>query len=280
MGQGLATVVEAVPGDNMVLWLAYNGGSFSGFQIQPGVRTVQETVEDAVARVADGPVRVAGAGRTDAGVHALGQVVTFPWAGSVPVERLPAALNSALPPDVVVWRAATSGTDFHARFSARAKTYRYMVVIGPYQSPFWQGQALHWAGPLDVGAMAAAADAWVGTHDFSSFQVTGRPVTSAVRTVSGLQVEQAGPLVTVTVSADGFLYKMVRSMVGTLLEIGRGALPPSAASTILASRSRGRAGPTAPAHGLMLWSVDYGPDMESPPAPESLLPFLTPPTRT
>ncbi len=256
------------------LWLAYDGGDFSGFQVQPGAPTVQARLEDALARLSDSQVRVHPAGRTDAGVHAAGQVVSFNWRGTVPVEQLPKALNSLLPPTISVWEAREMPPGFHARKSARSKRYLYFIQCQETPSPFCSQFSLHWRGELDLAAMREAASQWVGTHDFGAFQVAGRPVASTIRTVTDLSLTRLERTILIRAEGDGFLYKMVRSMVGTLLEVGRGATSASQARQIILSGSRVEAGPTAPAKGLFLWSVDYG---EGPKADGSgFRPFLTP----
>ncbi len=268
-------MVEQTGSDTMVLWLAYDGGPFAGFQLQPGRDTVQSALEAALAKLLGPGPRVAPAGRTDAGVHARCQVVSIPWRGCIEPGQLPLAVNSLLPPEVRVWGAVRTPGAFHARFDSRSKTYRYTIVNTSVALPFWSRYAITWRGALDVEAMVRASSQWVGRHDFSCFQVSGRPVENAVRTVTQLAVSQSGPVVVITVAADGFLYKMVRSMVGTLLEVGRGAIDADAATAILVGRSRALAGPTAPAHGLMLWSVDYGTQVAAPVLDPRLAPFLT-----
>lgn len=260
-----------------VLWVAYDGTEYSGFQVQPNAPTVQACLEKALETLSGGKrIRVNPAGRTDAGVHAVGQVVSFAWASSIPTEQLPAALNGLLPRDIVVFGSALAAPGFHARKRAVGKRYVYAVLLQEVPSPFWSRWALHWRGSLDLEAMREAAGHWAGTHDFSSFQVSGRPVVSPVRTVSRIEIYERHSAVLISVEADGFLYKMVRSMVGTLLEIGRGALPADSAGDILAGQSRDGAGPTAPAHGLFLWAVSYKEqDLKLPEAP-AFQPFLTP----
>lgn len=243
------------------LTVAYDGTGFHGFQRQPGVPTVQAALEDALARVAGHPVTVVGAGRTDAGVHAAGQVVHCVIEGSIPTERVPTALNSLLPPDVVVYAAEEVPESFHARKSATAKVYRYSILEAPFAWPFIRRYVLHEPAGLDVEAMRAGAAHLVGRHDFAAFQAAGRPVRDTVRTVRRLDVsEQAMPwgrIVHVTVEADGFLYHMVRNIAGTLLEVGRRRRPPEWVGEVLRARRRELAGATAPAHGLTLLEVRY-----------------------
>lgn len=243
------------------LLVAYDGTDFHGFQRQPGRRTVQAVLEEALGRLAGHPVTVVGAGRTDAGVHAAGQVVHCTVAGSIPTERIPQALQGLLPPDVVVYAAEEVDESFHARKSARAKVYRYSVLVAPFPWPFIRRYVLHEPRPLDVAAMRAGAAHLVGRHDFAAFQAAGRPVRDTVRTVHRLELDEQvmpwGRIVHITVEADGFLYHMARNIAGTLLEVGRGRRPPEWVAEVLASRRRERAGPTAPAHGLTLLEVRY-----------------------
>lgn len=239
----------------------YDGTEFSGFQEQRGqeVRTVQGTLQTAIEQLTGERVVVAGAGRTDAGVHALGQVIHFDTAAAIPVERWPYALNSALPPDVAIVAASWAPAGFHARYSAVRKVYRYTIIDRPQRSPLWRRQA-HWIGaPLDAAAMAEAAAHLVGRHDFTAFAGAGRPVRSAVRTLFELTVCRSDERVEVTAAADGFLYRMVRSIVGCLIEVGLGRWEPDRVARVLASRRRAAVATTAPACGLCLVRVEYAP---------------------
>ncbi len=199
----------------------------------------------------------AGAGRTDAGVHAEKQVVGFRTVTTIPVDRFPHALNHFLPPDIVVHGAREAEETFHPRFSARSKVYRYTILRVPFPSPFLRRYTWHRPGELDVDAMARAAAHLVGRRDFRSFAGAGRPVRDAVRTVFRCEVTQEGPLLMVRVEADGFLYKMVRTIVGTLMEVGCGRWKPERIPEILAACDRRLAGRTAPAQGLCLEDVRY-----------------------
>jgi len=241
------------------LLLAYDGTDFFGWQLQSRERTVQGEVEAALARLVGEPARVHGSGRTDAGVHALGQVAHF----DCPDERadLPwqRALNAILPRDVRVLDAAPVPGDFHARYSARAKTYEYTLRHEPgFCLP--QRRRFVWAcGPVDFAAMEAAAALLVGEHDFAAFQNVGTPVKSTVRTISELSRHTPpDPLESVwRFTADGFLKQMVRNIMGCLVACGRGFLPISQVRAILESGDRGAAPATAPPQGLTLVSLDY-----------------------
>ena len=250
--------------------VAYAGGHWHGFQRQPAAPSVQGELERALEVLFGEPVRVRGAGRTDAGVHAAGQVVDFllPGGCRIPIARLPRALASHLPPDIVPWSAHAVPPDFHARKQALGKRYRYLIWRAGPLSPFLGPYVLAHHGPLDVEAMAGAAAAFVGRHDFSAFAGSARPVPDAVRTVADCRVRPADHLLSVEVEADGFLYRMVRAIAGTLLEVGRGALAADAIPALLAGRRRGDAGPSLPPQGLCLLWVRY-PEHLGLPAPEA-----------
>lgn len=237
----------------------YDGTDFYGFQRQPEHETIQGCLERALSSLTGDAVTVTGAGRTDAGVHAAGQVVNFFTDSRIPVERWPQALNSRLPDGIIVKQADEVPSDFHARKSATAKTYRYMIWNAAFPSVFWQRFAHHVAAPLDVPAMQAAAEHIVGRRDFASFRAAGStPVRSTVRHLFALEVRQDGARIDITAKADGFLYHMMRNIVGTLLVVGQGKQSPDWVQDVLAARRRELAGPTAPARGLCLMQVEYG----------------------
>lgn len=241
--------------------LAYDGTGFAGWQLQAAGRTVQGVLEAALARVAGEPIRVAASGRTDAGVHALGQVVSFDYAGPLPTDELARAVNAYLPDDLAIVAAADAPPGFHARRSAVRKRYRYRIYDGPLRAVFERSFVWQCRQRLDEGAMARAAAPLVGRHDFASFQTAGSPRQSTVRTVYEITVGRGrggeGDEVVVEVEADGFLYNMVRGIVGTLVEVGRGAAPEDLPAAALAARDRRAAGPNAPAAGLCLFRVKY-----------------------
>ncbi len=243
------------------LWIAYDGTDFAGWQRQAGAPSIQEELERAVRFVTGERAAVHGAGRTDAGVHALAQAAHVRLERSPPVERLPLALNTFLPATVRVCGALEVPADFHARFSSRGKRYVYRIRTGRVPHPLLRRYA-HWVrGPLDLAAMRAAARHLIGRHDFSAFATNpGHPRRRpAVRTVRSLHVWRRKEDVVVAVGGDGFLYNQVRAMAGTLLEVGRGRWAPDLVRAILASKDRRLAGPTLPAAGLFLVRVLYPP---------------------
>jgi tRNA pseudouridine38-40 synthase len=247
------------------LTLAYDGTDFAGWQVQarpegPRARTVQGELESALARLAgDTPVRVAGAGRTDAGVHALGQVASFDLPRAFEPVALQRALNGLLPPDVRVVDAAAAPSGFHARKSACSKLYRYELDTGPLQLPTRRRHAGHVPWTLAPEAVQAAAALFVGRHDFASLASSGGSARTTVRTVTRSQAEFEAATLRYEVEADGFLRKMVRSLVGALIEAGRGAVTIDGLRSALLARDR-RAWPRpAPACGLTLVRVDYLP---------------------
>lgn len=239
------------------LVLEYDGTAYCGWQVQPNGPTVQEKLEAAILRITGAAVRVAGAGRTDAGVHAAGQVASFHTASRLPPSRLLAALNAVLPPDIAVLSVEDAAPSFHARFSAKGRRYRYTILNRPVRPAFGRRTALHVARPLDEGAMREGARCLVGTHDFSSFACNSGEEEDPTVTVREVSVERRGELVVIEVEAVSFLYKMVRTIAGTLIAVGKGTIPPGEVAAILAARHRKRAFPTAPAHGLALVSVSY-----------------------
>lgn len=240
------------------LRLAYDGTDFAGWQVQPRRRTVQGSLESALSRILDRPVRVAGSGRTDAGVHARGQVASAEVDTGLSEERLRLGLNALLPEDLRLLDLAFEEPGFHARRSATAKEYRYEIAQGEVLSPFLARYRWHYRRLLDEEAMNRAAALLLGRHDFSSFVSTGGQAENHRREIrlALFRRTEAGDLV-FRVEADGFLYRMVRNLVGTLVEIGRGRRPPEEMAALVAARDRRLAGPTAPARGLFLERVSY-----------------------
>jgi tRNA pseudouridine38-40 synthase len=233
----------------------YDGTDFAGFQAQPGARTVQGELEAALARLAGGRrLRVDGAGRTDAGVHASGQVIAFTYDGRLPTEELGRALGALLPADVAILGLRRAPGGFHPRFAARYREYRYTVWNGP-RSPLRERYALGVRDPLDTAAMAQAGQVFVGRHDFSAFGAADR---QPVRTLYWVRVRRAGSLVTVDVAGDAFLRGMVRRMMAVLLEVGHGTMDDAAVAAALGAGRPALDGAMAPAKGLTLRRVVMG----------------------
>lgn len=244
----------------IALLVAYRGDAFHGFQRQPGSMTVQQALEEAWSAVSGEEAVMHGSGRTDAGVHAWGQVVHFSTWSEIAVERMCDALNAYLPGAVVVRASAAVDAGFHARASALGKHYLYRIVVSPTR-PVLDGGLAHWQRrPLDLAAMRAAAALLRGRHDFRAFAAAGRPVRDATRTLFDLRLTPTRGGLLLHARGDGFLYRMVRNLAGTLIEVGKGRRAPEWAAAVLASRDRKRAGATAPPEGLTLWRVRYARD--------------------
>jgi tRNA pseudouridine38-40 synthase len=247
--------------------IAYDGTDFNGWQRQPDGTSIQALLEDALAELDGRPVSVTGAGRTDAGVHALAQVAAFSIERTIAPDALVRAVNVRLPESVRVLEATPADAAFHPRFDARSKSYRYRIWNGAVLSPFERRYAWHIVDSLDVASMNAAAQLLVGTHDFAGFQGTGSDTATTTRTIvsSSLRIADCGvrirspqsAILVYDVVGDGFLRYMVRNIVGSLVEIGRGRFPPTWLGEVLASRDRTQAGRTAPAAGLFLVGVQY-----------------------
>ena len=242
------------------LSIAYDGTDYVGWQRQAEGVSIQGVLEDALAPFDGAPVTVHGAGRTDAGVHALGQVASVQLTATIEPGTLARALNAVLPAAIRVVAVEEADPEFHARFSATGKTYEYRIVNAPFVSPFVHRYAWHVPQRLDMAAIAEATDRLRGRHDFAAFQSAGTDVPSSVRTITAIEwIPGAGPEMPLVlrVSGDGFLRHMVRNITGTLVEFGRGRWPASAMAGILASQERSSAGTTAPPHGLFLVAVMY-----------------------
>ena len=240
------------------LTIAYDGTRFVGWQRQAEGESIQGLLEDALARFEGAPVTVHGAGRTDAGVHALGQVASVQLTAAHDTATLVRALNAQLPADIRVLTVEEAAPGFHARFSATTKTYRYQIRNAPVADPFTRFFEWHLPEALDLGAMRAALAAFEGEHDFAAFQSAGTVLPGTVRTLVRAGVEErGGGLLHLEVTGTGFLRHMVRAITGTVVEVGRGWRPADSMAALLRSRARGEAGPTAPPHGLFLVAVDY-----------------------
>ncbi|MBU4199435.1 MAG: tRNA pseudouridine(38-40) synthase TruA [Verrucomicrobia bacterium] len=240
------------------LTLAYDGAAYAGWQVQPGHRTIQGELENALATLAGSTVKVHGSGRTDQGVHAAGQVAHADLPRAWLPRDLRRTLNALLPPDIRLLNASRVKGDFHARRSAVSKEYRYLIWNDEVMPPCLRLYRTHIRVPLAVPVMRAAAAALVGHHDFASFTANpNRPVESTVRHLTRLSIRRHGKEITIIARSEGFLYKMVRSLVGLLIRVGSGAVPPAEAKAILRSRERTARVPTAPPEGLFLWRVQY-----------------------
>jgi tRNA pseudouridine38-40 synthase len=244
---------------NIKMVLAYDGTHYHGFQVQNRtvLPTIQGELEKAVNTLTGEKATVYGSGRTDAGVHARGQVINFFSNTRIPVERFPLAMNSLLPRDITVWEAEEASADFHARFGAKKKTYRYTIYNDRHLSPFWRHYSYHVPASLDVERIAEGATHFLGAHDFHAFCAKDTAVKDYVRTIYECRVEKKGPLLRLTVTGDGFLYNMVRIMTGTLLEIGEKKREAGSIPELLQAGERRLTGMTVPPQGLCLWSVEY-----------------------
>lgn len=241
-----------------LLVIEYDGSGFSGWQKQPGCRTVQSEVEAAFAAVTGCEGKVTAAGRTDRGVHATGQAVSIETAAeTLPSKKLFIALNAVLPSDISVVSVRRVPDSFSARFAAKEKTYTYRILNRPARSVLEGRKAWHVIRPLDISAMRTAAGILKGLHDFSAFEVAGSTQINKKCRISSIAIMRRGDIVTCVLTADRFLYKMVRCIVGTLVEVGIGDRSPASVASILKSGDRRSAGKTAPGHGLFLTRVHY-----------------------
>lgn len=239
----------------------YDGSRFFGYQSQREGRTVQQEIEKALFRIhKKTPVKTHASGRTDAGVHAVGQVIHFDTPVDMPPERWARALNGELPPDISVKKTEAVSADFHARYSAVGKEYRYRLYRTPHRDPFRVGYAYHYPYPLDTARMKEAAALFLGEHDFTSFCSTKSDKENKVRRIDRIELIENGADLEIIFTGNGFLYNMVRIIVGTLVKIGNGRLAPEEVPRILAAKDRNTAPQTAPAEGLYLWAVTYDKD--------------------
>jgi tRNA pseudouridine38-40 synthase len=253
---------------NVRITVSYDGTRYNGFQVQPDLPTVQAKLLEAISAVTgEKDVILHGSGRTDAGVHARGQVVNFATASRLPADRWCQALNAYLPRDIIVWEASEVPERFHARKSAKRKTYRYTINANRFPDPLMLPYELHHPGPLDVSAMAEAIRRFEGVHDFSSFCSSRSVSDSKIRTlyearmdiepIPGMEKAQGAGRIQLIFTGNGFLYNMVRILSGTLIAVGEGKLSAMDIERILEARDRSLAGPTAKAHALSLWHVHY-----------------------
>ena len=241
----------------VMLKLRYDGGAYHGWQVQNNATSVQTVLQNAAEMVLGNRPNITGCSRTDAGVHANMFCCHLDIEKSISDDRLIAALNAHLPNDIAVFECKTVDNDFHARYSAVGKNYVYKIYSSPYRNPFYEGHCLHVKNKLDIELMNAAAQKFVGKYDFSAFCSSGSSVKDTVRNVQSVEVRKNGDMVEFSVTADGFLYNMVRIMVGTLLYVNEGKIKVDEISNIIESGDRSRAGKTASPSGLYLNEVYY-----------------------
>ena len=241
---------------NIKITIQYNGKNYCGWQNQNNSPGIQGTIEKAIFDITREEVKITGSGRTDAGVHALGQVANFKTNSQIPVDRIPNALNAKLPKDISIVKAEEVDEDFHSRYSAKKKTYRYQIYNSQYRSPIYADISYPVKYDLDIDKMKKEAKSLIGTYDFKGFMSSGSSVIDTVRTIYNIEVSKSEDLIIIEIEGNGFLYNMVRIIAGTLVDIGRGRIAEKM-STIIESKSRSMAGHTAPAHGLFLKKVDY-----------------------
>ncbi len=242
--------------NNIKLVIEYDGTNYVGWQQQKKGATIHGTLSKAIGRVINEEVALQGSGRTDAGTHAVGQVANFKTKSNIPVSNLVQAINSYLPRDIVVKSAKKVPEKFHSRYSAKSKTYCYTILNSRIRDAVGRDYCLHYSTPLDIEKMQKASKVLIGKHDFSAFKSKSE-VPSSVRTIMKLEIKKKGKFLTFTVEADGFLYKMVRSIVGTLIEVGKGKMTITEFKRIVKSRTRAKAGNTVAANGLCLIKVKY-----------------------
>lgn len=246
---------------NIKLTIEYDGSNYFGFQTQRTKdyksRTIQETLEKALKKVCKNGIRIIASGRTDSGVHAFGQAVNFKTNSKMPLDKLRIALNANLPEDISVKNVEEVDLNFHSRFDAKSKIYRYLILNRPYRSVF-EGKFSYWVSyKLNFGLMKREIGCLRGRHDFKAFQAADNKKRASIRTIINIKLSRKGDFIIFEIEADGFLFKMVRNIVGTLIDIGRGRYKGGSLKRILQSKNRKLAGPTAPARGLTLLKVNY-----------------------
>ena len=239
------------------LRVAYDGTNYSGWQIQPSAITIEKVLDDAIHQLTGEHIHVIGASRTDAGVHAMGNVAVFDTASSIPADRFTYALNRYLPDDVIVQESDEVNADFHPRHCDTKKTYCYRILNTEFGIPQKRNYTWNVTGNIDIDRMKKAAGYLIGEHDFKSFCNVHTQVEDTVRTIYDLEVEKEGELITIRVRGNGFLYNMVRILAGTLIGVGRGAIDPKQIPAIIEAKDRQKAGMTVPPQGLRLVEIDY-----------------------
>lgn len=259
MGEAFKIEKDGYKMKRIMLIVSYDGTNYHGWQVQPSAVTIEGMLNEAVKSLTGEAVQVIGASRTDAGVHALGNVAVFDTESRIPAEKFSYALNQRLPEDIVIQRSLQVPASFHPRHCDCRKTYEYTIINRAFPLPEYRNTAYFYYGSLDLEKMREATGAFLGEHDFAAFCSAGAQVQSTVRTIYALEVakEDAEEKIRIRVQGNGFLYNMVRILVGTLLEVGKGAVPPGDMGDIIASCDRAQAGPTAPAKGLRLMKIEY-----------------------
>lgn len=243
---------------NIKLTIEYAGTNYAGWQVQDKEhRTLQETLEKALQKILQKRVKIIGSGRTDAGVHAQAQVANFKTDSTIAIEKLQKALNAVLPDDISVVKTEEAGLDFHSRFSAKSKVYRYTILNRSSRPAILKDTVYFFSYPLNLKLMRKEARAILGKHNFQSFQAVDNKERGATRNIKNLEITRDKDFIYIDIEADGFLYNMVRNIVGTLIETGRGKLAVGSTKKILLARNRKCAGPTVPAKGLCLLEVKY-----------------------
>ena len=256
----LPPIIKEAPAEGthrVLLTVSYDGTNYAGWQLQENAVAVQQRLEEALEKLIHTPIRVTGASRTDAGVHALGQRVHFDTVSRIPADKYPFALNTCLPPDIRVLEGKNVSGDFHARFDAKGKKYTYRIHNAPHASAIYRNITAHVPYQLDIKRMQKALPDLLGTHDFAAFQVSGGTAKTTVRTLTDVRLEKDGDLLTLTVHGNAFLYNMVRIIAGTMLDIGMGRKEPDAFRKAIETGDRLALGVTAPACGLELSQIFY-----------------------
>ncbi len=242
---------------NLRLIIEYDGTNYHGWQRQKEALTIQGEIEDTIHSISGERVKLVSSGRTDTGVHALGQVANFHTKSSLDAISWQRALNSRLPHDISIKKADFVPLEFHSRYSAKSKVYRYVILDQSLPSVFYRNYAWHIYYPLNIKKMRRGMEYLKGTHDFSSFQASSCTSKNPVRTIKYIEIEKRMNFITIIIEADGFLHHMVRNIIGTLIEVGRGKIEPKDIKRILELKDRKKAGPTAPPQGLYLVEVKY-----------------------
>jgi len=245
---------------NIRMEIEYDGTNYCGWQIQSrnfSKKSIQQVLEQTLKKILHEKVKLIASGRTDAGVHAQGQVANFYSKSIIPLEKLQRSLNALLPDDIVVKKVALAPLDFHARFQAKSKLYRYTIINRNVPSVFMRQQALFYPYPLNLKLMRQEAKALLGRHNLKAFQAAGKKEKSTTKEIKYISIQKNNDIITIDIEADGFLHHMARNIVGTLIEIGRGRFPKGTIKQLLKLKDRKKAGPTAAACGLCLMKVNY-----------------------